>query len=211
MVNVAKTNLFPTSIYEFESEITDQQHKDMIDYISDKFENKYKDVRTGEGLPFGLYQGDDDLHTKPEFKYLTDFAHALSSNIFVQEGFEYQKVEVTQMWANLQDDGSIHPPHTHANSVHSGVYYLKASEKTAGTQFFDPRGQSKVLVPRKEKFLIQNSNMFQVSSKTGHGVVFPSWLQHWVPSNEGERITISWNVIMRGEYGEPGTLQNANI
>jgi len=211
MVNVSKTNLFPTSIYEFESEVTDQQHKDMIDYIADKFENKYKNVQTGEDAPFGLYQGDDNLHLKPEFKYLTDFVHAISSNIFVQEGYEYQKVEVTQMWANLQNDGSIHPPHTHANSIHSGIYYLKASEKTSGTQFFDPRGQCKVLVPRKDKYLIQNSNMFQVHSKTGHGVVFPSWLQHWVPSNKGERITISWNVIMRGEYGEAHTLQNANI
>ena len=53
--------------------------------------------------------------------------------------------------------------------------------------------------------------MFQVHSKTGHGVVFPSWLQHWVPSNKGERITISWNVIMRGKYGEDHTLQNADI
>ena len=211
MVDVAKTNLFPTSIYEFDSQIGDQEHKNMIDYISDKFENKYKNVQTGEDALFGLYQGDDDLHTKPEFKYFTDLVHAISSNIFVQEGYEYQKVEVTQMWANLQDDGSIHPPHTHANSVHSGVYYLKTSEKTSGTQFFDPRGQCKVFVPRKEKYIIQNSNMFQVNSKIGHGVVFPSWLQHWVPSNVGESITISWNVIMRGEYGEAHTLQNAHI
>ena len=211
MVDVAKTNLFPTSIYEFDSQIGDQIHKNMIDYISDKFENKYKNVQTGEDAPFGLYQGDDNLHTQPEFKYFTDLVHAISSNIFVQEGYEYQKVEITQMWANLQTDGSIHPPHTHANSVHSGAYYLKASEKASGTQFFDPRGQCKVLVPRKEKYMIQNSNMFQVNSKTGHGVVFPSWLQHWVPTNEEERITISWNVIMRGEYGEAHTLQNAHI
>ena len=145
MVNVTKTNLFPTSIYEFDAEITEQQRQVMLNYIQDKFENKYIDVKSGEGLPFGLYQGDDDLQTKPEFKPLTDFVHALSSNIFVQEGYEYQKVEVTQMWANLQEDGSIHPPHTHANSLHSGVYYLKASEKTSGTQFFDPRRQCKVL------------------------------------------------------------------
>ena len=211
MVNVAKTNLFPTSIYEFDSEISSQQHDIMIDYISDKFENKYKNVQTGEDALFGLYQGDDNLHLKPEFKYLTEFVHAISSNIFVQEGYEYQKVEITQMWANLQNDGSIHPPHTHANSIHSGIYYLKASEKTSGTQFFDPRGQCKVLVPRKDKFLIQNSNMFQVNSKTGHGVVFPSWLQHWVPPTQSERLSVSWNVLLRGEYGDAGTFQNAYI
>ena len=67
MVNVTKTNLFPTSIYEFDAEITEQQRQVMLDYIQDKFENKYIDVKSGEGLPFGLYQGDDDLQTKPEF------------------------------------------------------------------------------------------------------------------------------------------------
>jgi uncharacterized protein (TIGR02466 family) len=211
MVNVSKTNLFPTSIYEFGSEMNEDQHKIMIDYISDKFENKYRNVRTGAGAPFGLFQSDDDLHTKQEFEYLANFVHAISSNIFVQEGYEYQKVEITQMWANLQDDASIHPPHTHANSIHSGVYYLVADKETSGTQFFDPRGQCKVMVPRREKYMVQNSNMFQVHAETGRGVVFPSWLQHWVPTNTGRRITISWNVIMRGEYGEAHTLQNANI
>ena len=211
VVDVKKTNLFPTSIYEFDAEITEEQNQVMLDYVEDKFANKYMNVQTGEGLPFGLYQGEDDLHTKLEFKPLTDFALALSSNVFVQEGYEYQKVEITQMWANKQVDGSIHPPHTHANSVHSAVYYLKATEKTSGTQFFDPRGQCKVFVPRREKYLMQNSNMFQVHSEPGHGCLFPSWLQHWVPTNEDERITISWNAIMRGEYGEAHTLQNVHI
>ena len=53
--------------------------------------------------------------------------------------------------------------------------------------------------------------MYQVHSETGHGVIFPSWLQHWVPPNSAERITISWNIILRGEYGEENTLQNAYI
>ena len=47
MVNVKKINLFPTTIYSFKSEITDEQNKEMLDYIYDKFENKYIDVRRG--------------------------------------------------------------------------------------------------------------------------------------------------------------------
>jgi len=211
MVNVNKINLFPTTIYSFKSEITDEQNEEMLDYIYDKFENKYIDVKTNEGLPFGLEQGEDNLHMEPCFTPLVEFAKAISSNIFVQEGYLSQEVEITQMWANKQEDDSIHPPHTHANSLHSGIYYLKASDKTSGTQFFEPRPQVKVFVPRREKYIIQNSHMYQVHSETGHGVVFPSWLQHWVPPNTDERITISWNVILRGEYGEENTLQNAHI
>jgi len=211
MVNVKKINLFPTSIYSFKSEITDEQNEEMLDYIHDKFANRYKDVRTGEGLPFGLEQGEDNLSRAPCFTPLVEFARAISSNIFSEEGYLNQEVEITQMWANKQADNSIHPPHTHANSLHSGIYYLKANDKTSGTQFFEPRLQVKVFVPRREKYIIQNSHMYQVHSETGHGVIFPSWLQHWVPPNTGERITISWNLIIRGEYGESNTLQNAHI
>ena len=41
--------------------------------------------------------------------------------------------------------------------------------------------------------------------------MFPSWLMHWVPPTPVARVSISWNVILRGEYGEENTLQNANI
>ena len=53
--------------------------------------------------------------------------------------------------------------------------------------------------------------MGQFNSETGYGVVFPAWLQHWVPETRDERISIAWNILVRGEYGEPNTLQNANI
>ena len=53
--------------------------------------------------------------------------------------------------------------------------------------------------------------MAQFNSETGYGVVFPSWLQHWVPEPKDERISIAWNAIVRGKYGEPNTLQNATI
>ena len=53
--------------------------------------------------------------------------------------------------------------------------------------------------------------MLQFASATGMGFIFPSWLMHWVPSTKDERISISWNILARGDYGEPDTLQNAHI
>ena len=43
------------------------------------------------------------------------------------------------------------------------------------------------------------------------GLVFPSWLQHWVRPTGSERISISWNILIKGHYGEPNDLQNAYI
>ena len=125
--------------------------------------------------------------------------------------YEYDSLEITGMWANKLFEGDSHPPHTHSNNILSGVYYLRATDDTAGTQFFDPRVQAKVLKPKRANVNMENSGVYQIPSVTGTGVIFPSWLTHWVPSNTDERITLSWNTIVRGEYGEPGTLQNASI
>ena len=210
MVDVNRTKLFPTSIYTFKSGL-DDHHKSMIDSIVGDLKINYKDIQNGKAVPFGLFQGRDNLQEDDSFKPFTDFVSHLCGGILNQEGYENQKIEITQMWANQQVDSSVHPPHTHANSVLSGVYYLKSTSNTAGTQFFDPRAQAKVFIPRRANQNMDNSHMYQVPSATGTGVIFPSWLQHWVPTNTDERITISWNIIVRGNYGEPQTLQNANI
>ena len=87
---------------------------------------------------------------------------------------------------------------------------MSTSNKTSPIQFFDPRVQAHVMKPRN-KANWNNASMIQFDSIEGRGFVFPSWLQHWVPPTEDDRISISWNIIVRGDYGEPNTLQNAHI
>ena len=43
------------------------------------------------------------------------------------------------------------------------------------------------------------------------GYIFPSWLMHYVPPTTKNRISLSWNILIRGKYGEPNHLQNAYI
>ena len=43
------------------------------------------------------------------------------------------------------------------------------------------------------------------------GLIFPSWLEHYVPPALNTRISLSWNILLRGEYGNPDILQNAYI
>ena len=113
------------------------------------------------------------------------------------------------MWANKMQNGDVHPPHTHSNNFLSGVYYLK-SNNTAPIQFFDPRPSASVLQPRNTPNQY-NSSMVKFDSIEGSGLIFPSWLQHWVPSPQEQRISVSWNILLRGNYGKQGTLQNAYI
>ena len=55
--------------------------------------------------------------------------------------------------------------------------------------------------------------MVQFDAVNGTGLIFPSWLQHWVPPTQCKRgrISLSWNIILRGDYGDTGTFQNAYI
>ena len=124
--------------------------------------------------------------------------------------YEYDSLEITGMWANRLYDGDAHPPHTHSNNFLSGVYYLRATNNSAPIQFFDPRAQATVLRPRNTPTW-ENCSMVQFDAVDGMGYIFPAWLMHWDPQTSDERISISWNILVRGNYGEPNTLQNAYI
>ena len=37
--------------------------------------------------------------------------------------------------------------------------------------------------------------MIQFDAEQGTGIIFPSWLQHWVPPTQFDRVSVSWNII----------------
>ena len=197
MVDVKMHKCFPTVISEF------SYHPDLIPH--NLMEKHIKKIRKNH-----MYHTDDTLHHLTYFLNLRDVILNVNRYHLKKLEYEYEHLEMTSMWANHLFAGDAHPPHTHSNNFLSGVYYLEAQDGAAPIQFYDPRPQANVLRPRNEANW-QNCSMIQFDAIEGIGYIFPSWLQHWVPPTKGERISISWNIILRGDYGEPGTLQNANI
>ena len=193
MVDVVQHKLFPTIVSEFEYNMSSDEHGIVL-----------KELRSSETKV--ILQTQDDLHKKlPSFKRKV---FEVTEKICRESKYRYDTLEITGMWANMLKKGDSHPPHTHSNNVFSGVYYL---EDGAPIQFFDPRPQASVLHPNLEYTTFDNSSMIQFNSQKGMGLIFPSWLQHWVPPTEKDRISISWNIILRGDYGQPHTLQNSHI
>ena len=193
MVDVVQHKLFPTIVSEFEYNMSSDEHGVVL-----------KELRSSETKV--ILQTKDDLHKKlPSFKRKV---FEVTEKICRESKYRYDTLEITGMWANMLKKGDSHPPHTHSNNVFSGVYYL---EDGAPIQFFDPRPQASVLHPNLEYTTFDNSSMIQFNSQKGMGLIFPSWLQHWVPPTEKDRISISWNIILRGDYGQPHTLQNSHI
>ena len=114
------------------------------------------------------------------------------------------------MWGNILKPGETHPPHTHSNNFLSGVFYLESDAET-GIIFSDPRPAADVLVPRKKTKTNENSNLLSYISKQNRLIIFPSWLVHWVPINKSkrDRISISFNIQIKGQVGERNEFQSA--
>ena len=194
MVDVNVHKIFPTVMYEFEYISTDKHL--MVSYI--------------DTLKTNTLQTTDDLHCLSYFGKLRDKVKEVSKQYVDDLQYEYDNIEITGMWANRLHNGAVHAPHTHSNNFLSGVYYLHTSENSPAIQFFDPRAQAHVLRPRNTPNFL-NASIMQFNAVEGKGYIFPSWLQHWVPTTEDKRISVSWNILLRGNYGEQGTLQNAYI
>ena len=193
MVDVIQHKIFPTVVSEFKHDMDSEEHGIVL-----------KELRLSKTN--GILQTKDDLHQKlPLFKTKV---FQTTEKICRESKYLYDTLEITGMWANMLKKGDSHPPHTHSNNVFSGVYYL---ESGAPIQFFDPRPQANILQPNLEYTTFDNSSMMQFNSQKGIGLIFPSWLQHWVPTTTKDRISISWNIILRGDYGQPNTLQNSHI
>ena len=158
----------------------------------------------------GVLQTKDDLYKLSSFKPLLDVISHVTKNILEKLEYEYEKIEITGMWVNKMKQGENHPPHTHSNNFLSGVYYLRTTKDSSPIQFFDPKQQRTVLQP-KGKPNWNTGSMIQFDAFEGTGLIFPSWLMHWVPPTQSERTSISWNVILRGDYGSRDDYQYANI
>ena len=202
MVNVIQHKCFPTIINEFEFDMDKQEYDLVINELNDEggwLDDTYK----GREL---IKQTDANLGNRiPKF---TNQIGEITRKVCEQYSYKYDSFDITGMWANKLQKGDTHPPHTHSNNIFSGVYYLEGGSEI---QFFDPRPQASVLHPNLKYTNFDNSGMIGFDAEKGTGLIFPSWLQHWVTKTNKTRISISWNILLRGDYGQPGTLQNSHI
>ena len=201
MVDVISHHFFPTVIHEFNLDIDTLDKKHMIEYI-----------KRGKIKPNGMIQTEDDLHVMSYFKKFKDEIIELNKKVLDKLGYEYEDIIITGMWGNVLHSGQVHSPHTHPNNFLSGVFYLQSDDLSAGLEFFDPRAQIEVLCPRIKNGNVMNANAVGFAPRENMGLLFPSWLQHWVKTNDGkERVSMSWNTLTKGHYGGPLGKANAYI
>jgi len=105
-----------------------------------------------------------------------------------------------EMWVNVMDAGGRQAMHNHANSFISGVVYLTPTHPGSQTVFMKSPGGTDFLLKNDHPGTTPNEfnsdKWISPAPEPGDMILFPSYLMHAVPPNQGERrITLSFNAI----------------
>ena len=141
-----------------------------------------------------------NMHQIPVFKPLVDELFKMQNEVFQEEWLESEP-HMGNMWANINPPGGMNRAHIHPNSLWSGVYYVKASENSGQLKIEDPRSVALMVRPRMKqgkppRRLWREDNY---EPKAGRLIMFPSWLNHCVDTNESNdiRISVSFNFMQK--------------
>jgi uncharacterized protein (TIGR02466 family) len=107
---------------------------------------------------------------------------------------------IKEMWVNVLEQGGRQAMHNHANSFISGVVYLTPTHPGSQTVFMKSPGGTDFLFKNDHKGMTPNEycadKWVSPAPEPGDMVLFPSYLMHAVPPNQGERrITLALNCI----------------
>ena len=193
--------LFSTHVYLFDNAIDNNSLLQIKKDISSSYNKTTKN-----------WQSIANLHNNKLYDNLTHKIVENTKKVFDNLQYEYQGFNITDMWSNVLKPGETHRPHTHSNNILSGVFYVEA-EQTSGIIFTDPRPQSGVIQPDVIKQFVDNASVIKYDSATNRMIMFPSWLQHYVPINEtkSNRISIAFNVMLKGKVGSSEEYQSAEF
>ena len=185
---------FPTLIYAKDVDLnTDQLANDIVAWSKQDKGVKKTNVKG--------WHSETNMHEMPQFKSLVDELFKMQFEVFKEEWLD-REPRLGNMWANINPPGGYNRPHIHANSLFSGVYYIKAPANSGKLVCNDPRPGIQTVMPTRKKGQPPKHLWREVhlEPKVNRIIMFPSWLWHCVEPNESNdiRISVSFNFIQHG-------------
>jgi len=154
-----------------------------------------------------------ELHLKKEIKPLcdkiVDVVKQISNEVLFFNS-EYN-VEITSMWANIQKPHTYFGRHRHHNNMFAGVFYVTGEEYFPPIIFWNPvDSQLKPTISEYNQF---NSGFNTQPATKDTLIIFPAYLDHSVETNSSDedRVSISFNIMLRGEYDVRESLQGVSL
>lgn len=144
------------------------------------------------------WQTDPILQELPEFADLKALILKAAGTVGEALKLKSRRFRITGCWANVNPPGGRNSAHTHPNNYLSGVYYVATPPGQGRIVFDDPRPQAFVMMPPVNQFTKFTGNNVNLDVKPGRLVLFPSWLQHSVPTNQSgeDRVTVAFNLMI---------------
>ena len=182
--------------------------------LEEKYINSIKEdiLSSSKKTPRNNWQSGPELHNEESYKQLVKKVYTITQSYFEDMSWNVEDYKITSMWSNILKPGERHSMHTHSNNVLSGVYYVQTTTQSI-IQFYDPRPQTRILIPEIKEDNKYNSTAWFYPSVVNRLLMFPSWLEHDVPINntQEDRISISWNVMFKGQVGVPKYFQSSEF
>ena len=187
--------VFPTPIY-----IADIKHPTLNQQLEQNIINWSNQDKGVVRTNIKGWHSTTDMNLKPEYQDLVNMLHEAQRTIYDQEHLDSEPF-LGNMWANINPPGGMNRAHIHPNSLWSGVYYVKASKNSGQLKIEDPRSVALMVRPRMKqgkppRRLWREDNY---EPKAGRLIMFPSWLNHCVDTNESNdiRISVSFNFMQK--------------
>ncbi len=186
-------SMFPTFVWQ--SMIKEEIHQKLNRDIIQKLTTLRQSIP--EADHFSSWQSDPDLHEFAEFQPLISLVKVAAESVFAFLKVGHEGFELTGCWANMNVAGTTHKMHSHPNNFLSGVYYVQTDEGSDTINFHDPRVQTGIIRPPVTELSAENTDQVVVRVKNGMFLLFPSWLQHSVDTNQSTqaRISVSFNIM----------------
>ena len=148
----------------------------------------------------GGWHSTTDMNKKQEYNPLSKELFAMQDEIYIKEYLTMKPV-LGNMWANINYPGNSNRPHLHPNSLFSGVYWVKAPEKSGSLMLYEPRPGVHTTMPNRKEGKLPPELWREVhyTPRAGTIVMFPAWLWHEVRPNQSNdtRISVSFNFLQR--------------
>lgn len=177
--------LFPTPIVEY----------DLSEYLTaDVAKALQRTSKATNGLVDGI-RAEEDPSTIPECRELYKAFQNCVDRYSAILGIN--KSSIFESWMNVLMKGGSVAVHRHYGSIISAAFYPYVEDNSANLIFVNPLDGFRMMDVNEECLTCHgkySSNIKAVEPKTGKIVLFPSWIQHYVPPNKSNlRVTLSFN------------------
>ena len=175
--------LFPTPILEF----------NLQEYLTPEISKSLINMgKTDNGLVDGI-RGDTDPKKLPQCKGLYEIFQECVDDYSTQIGIKTSFV--FESWMNILTKGGSVGVHRHYDSVISAAFYPYVEAGSADLIFISPVEGFRMMDANATNSNGKYApNVSMISPVTGKLVLFPSWIQQYVPPNKSNlRVTLSFN------------------